>query len=53
MLEVAPVHLAIFIFCLVGCGIHSFIVGRNSGIVSALEYLADAGYIDLEEDDND
>jgi len=41
---------AIFIFCLVGCGIHCWTIGKNSGIVMALEYLEEQGIINLEEE---
>ena len=42
-------EIAIFVFCLIGCGITSFFIGRQAGIEGAVQYFADVGIIELEE----
>ena len=44
---------AIFLLCLVGCGIHSYYLGRRVGITSCINYLEDEGYIDFSETEED
>lgn len=40
---------AIFLFCVFGCGATSWYYGRKSGIEATLEYLAEEGYIEIED----
>jgi hypothetical protein len=44
------IELAIFIFCLVGCGLHAHALGRQEGIETTIEHLIDAGLLELEEE---
>lgn len=45
--------LAIFTFCLIGCGLHSFFVGRQDGIQQTIEYLVEQGVLQVEEADEE
>ncbi len=47
----APIA-AIFIFCLVGCAISSWFLGKQRGISDAVTYLAQQGYIVLEDEED-
>ena len=42
---------AIFIFCLIGCGMHSYYLGRRAGITNCIEHLEEQGYIEFTEED--
>lgn len=42
--------LAIFAFCLVGCGLTSFFIGRQDGIESTVEYLIEVGVLEVEDE---
>jgi len=44
-------NVVIFIFCLVGCGIHCWKLGKLEGIEGTVQYFIDQGYIDVEEAD--
>jgi hypothetical protein len=44
-------ELAVFIFCLLGCGAHCWRLGQKEGIEGALTYLADAGVIEIEDEE--
>ena len=35
--------IVVFIFCLIGCGIHSWRLGRRDGIEGTVQYLIDQG----------
>lgn len=37
--------LAIFVFCLIGCGVHSYSLGKTHGIASTVEYLIEQGVL--------
>lgn len=41
--------IAIFVFCIVGCSYMSFRSGRAEGISEAVQYLIEAGVIEIEE----
>ena len=43
--------LAIFIFCLIGCGLTSWKMGISAGIQASVQYFVDEGVIELEEED--
>ena len=40
----------VFAICLAGCGMHAYYVGRRVGIESAVDYMAENGHIDLEDE---
>lgn len=42
---------AVFIFCLIGCGIHCWRLGKNEGIEGTVQYFIDHGYIEVEDAD--
>lgn len=42
-------EISVFIFCMLGCGFTSWYVGREQGIVAAVDFLADKGIIQLDE----
>lgn len=42
-------EIAIFIFCLIGCGITSYKLGRQEGIETTIEHLVDEGLLNIEE----
>ena len=39
----------IFMFCLVGAGIHSFFLGKQVGVENTIQYLHDRGIVEFEE----
>mgnify|MGYP006879416631 FL=1 len=39
---------AIFIFCLIGCGMTSYHLGRQEGIETTIEHLVDQGMLEVE-----
>jgi len=41
-------QLFIFIFCVVGCGLSSYFLGRQLGVSSCIDYLIEAGLIDID-----
>ena len=41
---------AIFIFCLIGCGITSWQLGKTHGIADAVEYLIDEGIVEVDDE---
>ena len=44
------IELAIFVFCLIGCGAHCHALGRQEGIETTIEHLVDNGLLELEEE---
>ena len=44
-------NLAVFLFCLIGCGIHCWKLGKMEGIEGTVQYFIDQGYIEVEEPD--
>ena len=44
------IDIAIFIFCLIGCGMTSYNLGRQEGIETTIEHLVDQGLLELEAD---
>jgi hypothetical protein len=44
--------LAIFTFCLVGCGLTSFFLGRRDGIEATVDYLIEIGVLEAEAEDD-
>jgi hypothetical protein len=51
MVEVPSI--VIFIGCLIGCGYHSYFLGRKVGMSQCLEYLQEQGIITLDGADED
>ena len=39
----------IFMFCLVGAGIHSFFLGKQVGVENTIQYLHDKGIVEFDE----
>jgi hypothetical protein len=46
-------EIAIFIFCLLGCGLQSYVLGKRVGIEGAVQYFIDEGVIEVEDEDVD
>jgi len=44
-------NVVIFIFCLIGCGVHCWRLGKMEGIEGTVQYFIDEGYLDIEEPD--
>jgi len=42
--------IVVFIFCLIGCGIHSWRLGRRDGINGTVEYLIDKGILEVDDE---
>ena len=49
-MEVSLVVFAVFTLCLVGCGLHSYFLGRRAGIEHAVDYLVDSGQLDVDDE---
>jgi len=43
-------EIAVFIFCLIGCGLTSYALGKQEGIETTIEHLVDRGMLELEEE---
>lgn len=43
-------EIAVFVFCLIGCGITSYSLGKQEGIETTIEHLVDRGMLELEEE---
>jgi hypothetical protein len=41
-------EIAIFIFCLIGCGMTSYHLGRQEGIETTIEHLVDHGMLEVD-----
>jgi hypothetical protein len=41
---------AVFMFCLIGCGLTCHVLGKREGIESTIEHLVDAGMLELEDE---
>ena len=44
--------LIIFVFCLIGCAISSWHIGKQRGVEDAISYLVAQGYITLDEEED-
>ncbi len=42
-------ELAIFVFCLLGCGLTCHALGKKEGIELTIEHLVDQGLLELDE----
>ena len=47
MIEVSS--FIIFTFCLIGCGLHAFHLGKLVGIENTVEYLHEKGIVEVED----
>lgn len=45
--------LAIFVFCLIGCGITSWRLGRHEGITHTVQHFIDIGVLRIVDEDED
>jgi hypothetical protein len=43
-------ELAIFAFCLIGCGLTCHALGKQEGIETTIEHLVDNGLLELDEE---
>jgi hypothetical protein len=43
-------ELAIFVFCLVGCGFTCHALGKQEGIERTIEHLVDNGLLEIEDE---
>ena len=43
-------EVAVFIFCLIGCGMTSYNLGKQEGIETTIEHLVDEGLLEIEAD---
>mgnify|MGYP003115707343 CR=1 FL=1 len=39
----------IFMFCLLGCGVQAFVLGKQVGVENTIQYLHDKGIVEFEE----
>jgi len=44
-------ELAIFIFCMIGCGVSCWQLGKAHGIQETVVYLVDEGMLEVDEDE--
>lgn len=44
-------EIAIFIFCLIGCGMSSYNLGRQEGIETTIEHLVDQGMLEVDSEE--
>lgn len=44
-------EIAVFVFCLIGCGVTSYFIGRQNGIEDVVEHLIDTGVLEVAEDE--
>jgi hypothetical protein len=47
--EIFMLELAVFIFCMIGCGISSYKLGKQEGIETTIEHLVDEGLLKVDE----
>lgn len=50
-MEHVLIEYAIFLFCLIGCGLQSYFSGRKIGVLACMEYLEEEGYLEFEDED--
>jgi hypothetical protein len=41
---------AVFVFCVIGCGMTSYSLGKKEGIETTIEHLVDNGMLEIEEE---
>jgi hypothetical protein len=49
-LDTSVAEFAIFIFCMIGCGISSWQLGKTTGVEATVQYMIDTGVLEVEED---
>jgi len=50
-MEKFMMEIAIFIFCLIGCGMSSYNLGRQEGIETTIEHLVDQGMLEVDSEE--
>jgi hypothetical protein len=48
--EKSMLELAVFMFCVIGCGMTSYHLGKQEGIETTIEHLVDHGMLELDEE---
>jgi len=43
-------EIAVVIFCMIGCGMTSYHLGKQEGIETTIEHLVDQGMLNVEEE---
>jgi len=43
-------ELAVVIFCMIGCAMHSHSLGKQQGIEECIEHLIDTGMLEINEE---
>jgi hypothetical protein len=46
-------QLAVFVFCLLGCGVHCWSLGRQEGVQGTIKYLVDNGLLEVEPEEGE
>jgi hypothetical protein len=49
-LDTSVAEFAIFLFCMIGCGIQCWHLGKTTGVEAAVQYMIDTGVLEVEED---
>ena len=45
------VEILVFLFCLIGCGVHCWDLGNKQGVVACLNHLEAEGILEFEDED--
>lgn len=43
-------ELAVFVFCMIGCGLSCHAIGKQQGIAATVEHLVDTGMIKIDDE---
>jgi hypothetical protein len=49
-LDTSVAEFAIFLFCMIGCGIQCWHLGKTTGVEATVQYMIDTGVLEVEED---
>ena len=41
----------IFAFCMIGCAMHAFYLGRRTGITATVEHLIEIGVLEIDDEE--
>lgn len=47
---ISVVEFAIFMFCMIGCGVQCWHLGKSTGVEATVQYMIDTGVLEVEED---
>lgn len=50
VLDTSVVEFAIFMFCMIGCGMQCWHLGKTTGVEATVQYMIDQGVLEVEED---